>query len=298
MKTVSFVYSEGYYADIGPHVFQILKYRRTRDRLLEAKDITPDQLIEPSPVTDEDVRLVHTAAYVRDLHGPRHTALTLPSEMPLTPPIIASAYLTTGGSLIACRQALTQGAAVNLGGGFHHAFPHHAEGFCYLNDIAISIRRLQKDQLIRSAAVVDLDLHQGNGTAFVFQQDPTVFTFSMHQERLYPLKQRSSLDIGLDNETGDEEYLGLLRQHLPGILDKHRPDLVVYQAGVDPFKEDELGDLKMTREGLFERDCLVVRECRSRNIPIAGLLGGGYALNPDDTVELHSNTCRAFLREG
>ncbi|MBI2191854.1 MAG: histone deacetylase [Planctomycetes bacterium] len=295
MPMVPVAYSPRYLADIGPHVFQIQKYRLTCERLLQSHRLQVGQVLEPPAATFDDARLVHTLAYLRDLSGVRHTPLTLPSELPLTPEIIASAYLAAGGTLLACRKAIEEGAAVNLGGGFHHAFPHHAEGFCYLNDIAIAIRRLQRDARIERAAVVDLDLHQGNGTAFIFHEDPRVFTFSMHQERLYPLKQRSTLDVGLENGTGDAEYLRLLREHLPRILDEHRPELVVYQAGVDPYRDDQLGDLDMTAEGLFARDRFVVGECRARNIPIAGLLGGGYASNPEDTVSLHVQTCLAFL---
>jgi len=238
---------------------------------------------------------VHTPDYVRDLLGCRHTARTYTSEIPLNKEIVEAYFLAAGGTLLACEKALEEGGALNPAGGFHHAFPDHAEGFCYLNDIAMGIRKLQDLGRIKRAAVIDCDLHQGNGTAAIFGQDRRVFTFSIHQENLYPVKQQSDWDVGLDEFTGDILYLEKLAEAVPEILDRHCPEIVLYQAGVDPYEMDQLGSLKLTRRGLKARDELVVGECRSRSIPIVGLLGGGYALNPEETVELHAETCRVFF---
>lgn len=277
-------------------MFQIDKYRRVYDLLLSSGSLAPEQILEPQPATVEDALRVHSREYMDDLLGFRHTARTYTSEIPISREIVEACFLAAGGTLLACEKALEEGGAVNPAAGFHHAFPDHAEGFCYLNDIAMGIRRLLDLGRIRRAAVIDCDLHQGNGTAVIFQRDPRVFTFSIHQENLYPVKQRSDWDIGLEDFTRDEDYLAKLAAAVPRILNEHRPDIVVYQAGVDPYEMDQLGALRLTRRGLGERDELVVEECRRRAVPIVGLLGGGYALNPAETVELHAQTCRVFFR--
>ena len=282
--------------NLGGHVFQVAKYRRVHDLLLSSGILNPDQVLEPEPATIEDAVRVHTREYVQDLLGYRHTARTYTSEIPLNKEVVDAYFLAAGCTLLACEKALDEGGAINPAGGFHHAFPDHAEGFCYLNDIAMGIRRLLDLGRIERAAVIDCDLHQGNGTAAIFGRDKRVFTFSIHQENLYPIKQQSKWDIGLDDFTGDILYLEKLSEAVSKILDRHSPEIVLYQAGVDTYEMDQLGSLKLTRRGLKARDELVVGECRSRSIPIVGLLGGGYALNPDDTVELHAETCRVFFR--
>ncbi|HID20312.1 MAG TPA: histone deacetylase [Methanophagales archaeon] len=187
---------------------------------------------------------------------------------------------------------MADGIAVNLGGGFHHAFPDHAEGFCYTNDIAIAIRQLQHERAIRKAAVVDCDVHQGNGTAYIFQNDPSVFTFSIHQENNYPVKQESDLDIGLDDYTNDSEYIRHIQRVLPQILEEFQPDFLLYAAGADPYMDDQLGGLSLSIDGLKRRDKFIISGCVTRGIPIAIVLAGGYAVKTDDTVEIHCNTCR------
>lgn len=286
----AFVYADDYHADIGEHVFPISKYRLVRDGLVEAGVVTPEAILAPQPIAYEDLRLVHTEEYLQDLREQRWSERTLFSEIALTRELIEAYFLATGGTLLACREALQRGRALNLGGGFHHAFPARAEGFCYVNDVAVAIRRLQKDAACQRAFIVDCDLHQGNGTAYIFRQDPSVFTFSIHQQNLYPVKQRSDLDIGLADFTGDAEYLGHLRRVVPRVLDEFRPDLVVYLAGADPYQGDQLGSLQLTIEGLRQRDELVIGECRQRRVPIAVALAGGYALNIFDTVTIHINT--------
>lgn len=292
MDKMIFAYSERIYADIGEHVFPIEKYRLVRQRLVDEGALTADDFMEPQIAVDEDLLLVHTAGYVRDLMAMLWTERTRRSELPLTADIRDSYLLGTGGTILACQKALDCGISVNLSGGFHHAFPDHAEGFCYTNDIAIAIRRLQRDNNVKRFFVVDCDLHQGNGTAYIFQTDPDVFTFSIHQENNYPVKEKSDLDIGLANRTNDAEYMRHIRQHVPGIMDDFAPEFVIYLAGADPYKHDQLGGLSLTIDGLQKRDEFVIGECARRNIPVAVLLAGGYAVNTDDTVIVHCNTCR------
>ena len=289
MGTV-FNYSEGYYADIGAHVFPVKKYRLVYQQLLK-RGLIGGNLIEPEPASEADLLRVHDRDYVEDLVHARLTERTLSSELPISKEIIRAFLLATGGTMRASEEALREGCAVNLSGGFHHAFPDHAEGFCYINDMAVAVRKIQKEKRVTRVAVIDCDLHQGNGTAFIFKDDESVYTFSIHQRDLYPLKQDSSWDIHLKNGVGDEEYLGHLVKAVPAIMEKFRPDFLLYQAGADPYEGDQLGDLKLTIEGLKRRDALVFGECKKRGVPMAALLGGGYAINTNDTVTIHVNTC-------
>ncbi len=300
-----FVYSPAYFADLGIHVFPINKYRLIVEALRLKHNIPQAAFVEPVPATRKQLLRVHTERYLEDLDNCSWTPRTLYSELPLTPEIVSLSKFACGGTIRAAELALREGVAVHLGGGFHHAFAEKAEGFCYLNDLAVAIREMQtpgsfsqffsgKDGQsrgkIQKAMVIDCDLHQGNGTAKIFQKDPTVFTFSIHQRELYPVKEESDLDIHLENGVGDEEYLQLLRDHIPKRLDEFHPELILYQAGADPFEHDQLGDLKLTIEGLAERDRLIFQWAKDRNIPIAATLGGGYAYNTEDTVKIHVNT--------
>ena len=289
------VWHRAYEVDIGPHVFPTRKYRLVRDRLLAEGTVSDADLVEPAPASSEQVGLVHTADYLRKIEtGTLSPEEQLVLEVPFSAALREAAWICAGGSIHAGRLARERGIALHLGGGFHHAFPDHGEGFCLINDVAIAIRALQRDGVIRRAAVVDLDVHHGNGTAAIFQGDPAVFTFSMHQERNYPAwKPPSDLDIGLDDGSGDAEYLGLLEEHLPEILVRHRPDLVFYLAGADPYRSDQLGGLGLTLEGLRRRDELVFKRATSAGVAVAVCLAGGYALRTDDTVEIHCNTVRA-----
>jgi len=292
------VFHESYEVDIGPHVFPTAKYRLVRDRLLEEGTLSGDQIRRPEPATDEQVLLVHTPDYVRRIRTgaftPEEEAIL---EVPFSPALGEASYLAAGGSLLAGTEALSSGAAVHLGGGFHHAFPDHGEGFCLLHDVAIAIRTLRREGRIGRAAVVDLDVHHGNGTAAIFADDPDVFTFSMHQQNNYPArKPRSDLDVGLADGTGDGEYLGLLERHLPDILERHRPDLVYYVAGADPYEYDQLGGLRLTLEGLRRRDEVVFEHCQRNRASVAAVFAGGYATRTEDTVEIHCGTVRAAAR--
>jgi acetoin utilization deacetylase AcuC-like enzyme len=289
------VWSARYECDIGPHIFPTQKFRLTLERLLAAGDITRAQLLEPEPIEPAQLALVHTPAYLDDFLALRPTMRVLRSELPITAGIRDAYLLAAGGTLLAARRALADGAAMHLGGGYHHAMPAHAEGFCYVNDIAVAIRVLQHEQRIARAAVIDTDVHQGNGTAVVFQDDPTVFTFSIHQEHNYPLKEQSDWDIGLEDGTGDAAYLEHLTAAVTRILDTHVPELVLMVAGADPYREDQLGGLGLTLEGLARRDRLVVDACAGRGIPVVGLMAGGYARRIEDTIEAHANTTRAVF---
>jgi len=287
-----FVYSDKVYADIGEHVFPMHKYRLIRRRLIDEEILTEDDFIKPELAIEDDLLLVHTKEYVQDFMSLRWTIRTERSELPLTADVRTSYLAGTGGTILACQKALDTKIAVNIGGGFHHAFPDHAEGFCYTNDVAIAVRRLQKDNNLKKFFVIDCDLHQGNGTAFIFRDDDDVFTFSIHQEKNYPLKQRSNLDIGLADRTSDTIYLAYVKKHVPKIMDEFAPDFVIYLAGADPYKYDQLGGLSLTIEGLRERDEFVMNECIKRSIPVGVLLAGGYAINTEDTVTIHCNTCK------
>ena len=283
-----YAYSSRYEPDWPDHVFPTEKYRLVAERLRAAGAT----LVEPEPATRDQLLLVHSPEYLERLE-----AMTSAPELgyaefevPCTRATVESFKLSAGGSILAARRALEEGAAGNVGGGFHHAFAGHGEGFCLVNDLAVLIRVLQSEKRIRRAAVIDLDLHQGNGTAHIFRNDPDVYTFSMHQEHNYPMKERSTWDVGLDDYVGDADYLPILREAAPKILDAHKPDLVVYQAGADCYEHDKLGLLKLTMEGIAERDRIVYRECRERKIPVVATLGGGYPENTEDVVKIHSRT--------
>ncbi len=281
--------SDAYEVDLFGHVFPVQKYRLTREEALRRGIIAEADLIEAHRASAEDVLLIHTEEYFDDFINQRMTHRILRSEMALTPEIIESFMVTAGGTVAASDFALSDSVCVHIGGGFHHAYPDHAEGFCYLNDVAIAIARLAREGKIERACVIDCDLHQGNGTAFIFSQDPDVFTFSIHQENNYPPKERSDLDIGLPDGAGDDLYLGEL-QVIGDILDRHRPSVVFYLAGADPYRDDKLGGLSLSKDGLRKRDALVFSECRKRTIPVCVVFAGGYAFDIADDVEIHVNT--------
>lgn len=298
MAHLPVVHHEAYEVDIGPHVFPTLKYRLVRDRLLADGTIAEDDLVRPEPASDDDVELVHTAEYVRKLRtGTLSVTEQLVLEVPFSVELRDAMWLCAGGSMLAGRVALERGLASHLGGGFHHAFPDHGEGFCLINDVAIAIQVLRHDGAIESAVVIDCDVHHGNGTAAIFSQEPDVFTFSMHQEHNYPAwKPPSDLDLGLEDGTDDAEYLTALEHHLPGILDAHQPDVAFYLAGADPYEQDQLGGLRLTIEGLRRRDTIVLDGLRQAKVPTVVALAGGYARHQDDTVEIHCNTLREAKR--
>jgi acetoin utilization deacetylase AcuC-like enzyme len=289
------VWSPEYEVDIGPHVFPTRKYRLAKERLIGEGTLQESQLELSEPASEEEVALVHTAEYLRKIRSCDFEPWEiLRMEVPFTPEIRHAYLLCAGGTILTGRRALERGVAVHLGGGFHHAFAGHGEGFCVINDVAVAARVLLHGGAAERIVVVDLDVHQGNGTADIFAGDRHVFTFSVHQENNYPIpKPPSHLDIGLPDGIGDDAYLAVLHEHLPHILDSHRPDLLLYLAGADPYREDQLGGLDLTIAGLRMRDELVMEEAASRGLGIGVLLAGGYALRPDHTVEIHCGTVRA-----
>ncbi|MGD2279532.1 MAG: histone deacetylase, partial [Candidatus Omnitrophota bacterium] len=267
--------------------------RLLKKRLLSESSLKNKfEFLEPKPAEDEEVLTVHTREYIDKLkNGTLSAEEIFKMELPYSPEIAKAAFFTCGGTITAVRAALERKAAIHLGGGFHHAFPDHGEGFCVFNDVAVGIRTLRKEKAIKRALVVDCDLHQGNGTAFTFRDDPQVFTFSIHQENNYPLmKPKSDLDIGLKDWTGDKVYLEHLRENVPRIISTFKPELIMYVAGADPYEHDQLGNLRLTKRGLRSRDKFVCSQALNFGIPIAITLAGGYAANREDTVDIHFGT--------
>ena len=287
-------YTPRYYADIGDgHIFPIRKFELVRDRLLAEGTLHADELREPLPATIEQVLLVHTDDYVSRLCSGALTAKELRRlGLPWSESLVWRSFYATGGTISAARAALGDGYGSNLAGGTHHAFADRGEGFCVLNDVAVAIRVLRTDGLIRRAAIVDCDVHQGNGTATIFAGDDDAFTFSIHGANNYPLfKTRSRLDLELPDGTTDDEYLNCLISHLPTVFASD-PEIVFYLAGADPFAGDKLGRLALSIDGLRERDACVLRECYEREVPVVTVMSGGYGKDINNTIEIHCNTIR------
>ena len=290
------VYHPRYDLNLGDHVFPSREVQvAPRPPSAGRAFATKEDFIEPQPATDADIELAHDPEWVRKLQtGTLSYQEILRLEVPYSRQMVDAFWLAAGGSILAARQALACGIGFNVGGGFHHAFADHGEGFCAINDIAVAIRRLQRDGAIRRAMVVDCDVHHGNGTAAIFAGDPSVFTLSIHQFNNYPTeKPPSSLDIHLADGTGDAEYLHRLGNGYRAALAMFHPELIVYVAGADPYYEDQLGGLSLTFEGLAERDRLVICTALGHGIPVAIVLAGGYAESVEDTVTIHANTAAA-----
>jgi len=320
MLPFKLVYSEDYYLPIGAHVFPAEKYRRIHDRLLETGVAEAFDFATPQPASDQDILLVHTPQYVHKLKTGTLSALEeLQMEVPYSPELVRAFWLAAGGSILAADYALKDRIAINIGGGFHHAFPDHGEGFCMVHDVAVAIRRMQRDDRIHRAMTVDCDVHQGNGTAAIFAGTRTpagplpstsastlnpsrpakirnahageVFTISLHQEHNYPAwKPPSSIDVDLPDEIGDDDYLAWLDNALSSGLRQFEPELICYIAGADPYREDQLGGLALSIEGLKRRDELVFRVAHTRGIPVMVTFAGGYARRVEDTITIHCNT--------
>lgn len=312
------IYSDHYYLPIGQHVFPAEKYRRVYRRLIDSGLAEPADFVAPQPASDEDILLVHTPQYVEKLKkGTLSVREELQLEVPYSRELVDAFWLAAGGSILSAEYALQDGISVNIGGGFHHAFPDHGEGFCMINDVAVAIRRMQRDRKIRTAMTVDCDVHHGNGTAAIFAGARTssqplpstgpavlgqrplmrgghhgdVFTISLHQENNYPAwKPASSIDVDLPDGITDEDYLAWLDNALSSGLRQFTPDLICYIAGADPYREDQLGGLALTIEGLKRRDELVFRVAKTRAIPVMVTYAGGYAQRVEDTVTIHLNT--------
>ena len=286
------VYHPGYDLKLGAHVFPSQKFRLIQELLLRDSIAAPEDFVEPSAAAEEDLLRVHTAEWIDKLKTGKLTASEIMKlEVPYSRELAEAVWLAAGGSILAGQFALRDAFACNLSGGFHHAFANHGEGFCAVNDVAVAIRRLQADGGIRKAIIVDTDVHDGNGTAHIFREDSSVFTLSIHQEHNYPAyKPPSDLDLPLDDGVEDEEYLELLLPALARVLDDFRPDILFYVGGADPYQEDQLGGLRLSKAGLKARDKGVFSLARSRNIPVATTLAGGYARRVEDTVRIHANT--------
>ena len=295
MLPFKLVYHPRYDLNLGAHVFPSQKFRMIYETLLREKIAAPEDFLEPPPASDDDVLRVHTAEYVEKLKGGTLSPSELMRlEIPWSPEMVQACWLAAGGSLLAGRSALRDGFAANIGGGFHHAHPGHGEGFCAIHDVAIAIRRLQRDGAIATAMVVDTDVHQGNGTAAIFRNDSSVFTLSIHQEDNYPMpKPPSDIDINLPDGIEDDEYLAILEAHLLKALEFITPDLMFYVGGADPYCEDQLGGLNLTKAGLRRRDTMVMDHAHRRGIPVAITLAGGYARRVEDTVQIHVGTILA-----
>lgn len=288
-RRVCVVYSQRYQIDLGGveklHPFPLNKHAKIYLQLLTDGLIRAEDVYVPGEIGRNDTLRVHTAAYLDRLRQPTAVAKYLEASfVSALPPgvidasILAPCRYATGGTLLAGRLALQHGIAINIGGGYHHAEPDRGGGFCIYADMPIAIRALQAERLIRRALVVDLDVHQGNGTALCVASDEDVFTFDMHEEDIYPTpKAKNDLDVPFDAGTGDEEYLGLLRKHLPAVFDRARPDIVFFQAGADVLDGDPLAHLRLTPQGVVERDRMVVDEAVRRKVPIVMVLGGGYS---------------------
>jgi len=295
MLPFKLVYHERYDLNLGPHVFPSQKFRLIYEMLLHEGIATKDDFLRPKPANDEDISRVHTPDWVRKLKTGKLTASdVMKLEVPYSPELVEAVWLAAGGSILAGQSALSDGFGSNLSGGFHHAYPGHGEGFCAIHDVAVAIRSLQADGAVKKAMIVDTDVHHGNGTAAIFRNDPRVFTISIHQENNYPAhKPPSSIDLNMDDRADDDEYLGALIPPLQKALDEFQPEIVFYVGGADPYCEDQLGGLSLTKEGLKERDRKVFEEARRRRIPVATTLAGGYARRVEDTVRIHVNTILA-----
>ena len=320
MLPFKLVYSEKYFLPIGEHVFRADKFRLVRERLLQRGEADESDFIAPRFASEAEVLLVHSPLYVRKLlEGSLSAREELEMEIPYSPQVVDAFMLHAGGSIIAAERALKDGICINIGGGFHHAFPDHGEGFCMINDIAVAIRTMQKRGVIGRAMTIDCDVHQGNGTAAIFAgavyipnklpswsaaalgapdgavmttgPSNDVFTISMHQENNYPfIKPASSIDVNLPDGCGDMEYLGWLDNALSSGLRQFEPELISYVAGADPFREDQLGGLNLSMDGLKQRDELVFRAAHAHHIPVMVTYAGGYANRVEDTVAIHCNT--------
>lgn len=289
------VYHERYDLNLGPHVFPSQKFRLIYEMLLRERLASQQDFLRPTAANDEDILRVHTAEWVRKLKEGTLTASdVMMLEVPYSPELVEAVWLAAGGTILAAQAALRDGFGSNLSGGFHHAYPGHGEGFCAIHDVAVAIRKLQAERAIQKAMVVDTDVHHGNGTAAIFRSDPTVFTLSIHQHHNYPgHKPPSTLDLNMEDGVEDQEYLEALLPALRRALDEFRPDMLFYVGGADPYCEDQLGGLSLTKAGLQRRDRGVFEEARRRGVPVTTTLAGGYARRVADTVGIHVNTILA-----
>jgi acetoin utilization deacetylase AcuC-like enzyme len=292
MLPFKLVYHQRYDLNLGVHVFPSQKFLLIAEQLRKDGIAAPEDFLTPGAASDEDILRVHTPDWVGKLKtGTLTRSEIMQLEVPYSRELVEAVWLAAGGTILAAQSAMRDAFGCNLGGGFHHAYPGHGEGFCAINDVAVAIRRLQAGGTIRKAIVVDTDVHHGNGTAAIFANDPTVFTLSIHQKNNYPAhKPPSTLDLDMDDRADDDEYLGTLIPAVEQALEEWSPDMLFYVGGADPFCEDQLGGLMLTKEGLKQRDRRVFEAARKRGIPVVTTLAGGYARRVEDTVRIHVNT--------
>ncbi len=293
-----FVYSDSYWmVDFKNHVFPVRKYRLVYEKLLK-EGAAKKNFIEPYIPDEKDVLRAHSSKHIKKIKSGKLSPSELMTlEIPFSKEAIQFFYLTAGGTICASEAAVRDGMCVHIGGGFHHAFSDHGEGFCVLNDVAIALEKMKAENKVQKAMVVDCDVHQGNGTAAILKGKKYAFTFSLHQMDIYPAeKETSSLDVGLWSGDGDGEYLEKLRHHIPRIYEEFNPDLIFYLAGADPYRKDRLGDLNLTFKGLEQRDHIVIENAQKRGCPVVILFAGGYALEVDDVVSIHMNTIMTALK--
>ena len=295
MLPFKLIYHERYDLNLGPHVFPSQKFRLVHDKLLNDGIAEVDDFLRPEPAADADILRVHTSDWVQKLKtGTLTHSEQMKLEVPYSPELVRAFWLAAGGTIMAAESALRNGFACNLGGGFHHAYPGHGEGFCAIHDVAVAIRTLQARNEIAKAMVVDTDVHHGNGTAAIFANDPTVFTLSIHQSNNYPAhKPHSSLDINLEDGVEDDEYLAALLPAVKKSIEEFQPEMLFYVGGADPYGQHQLGGLNLSIRGLLQRDSGVFRESRQRNVPVVTTQAGGYARRLEDTVQIHVNTILA-----
>jgi len=286
------VYHERYDLNLGQHVFPSQKFRLIFEMLLREGIATKEDFLRPNAASDENVLRVHTPDWVHKLKTGTLTASeVMKLEVPYSKELVEAVWLAAGGTILAGQSALRDGFGSNLSGGFHHAYPGHGEGFCAVHDVAVGIRKLQADGKVKKAIVVDTDVHHGNGTAAIFRNDATVFTISIHQENNYPAhKPPSSVDLHMADGVADDQYLAALVPAVRTALDEFQPDILFYVGGADPYCEDQLGGLSLTKEGLKQRDRQIFEEARRRRIPVTTTLAGGYARRIEDTIRIHINT--------
>ena len=294
MLPFQLVYHPRYDLNLGQHVFPARKYRLIRERLIQERFAEPADFIEPQPASGEDISRVHHPGWVHRLKTGTLTAAEIVKlEIPYSQEMVDGFWLATGGTILAARNAVRDRIGFNIGGGFHHAFPGHGEGFCAIHDVAIAIRALQHERVIEKALIVDCDVHHGNGTAAIFAGDRSVLTLSLHQLNNYPNeKPPSVIDVDLRDGVEDDEYLDRLQGALKVAL-SFAPHLLLYLGGADPYRDDQLGGLALTIEGLKRRDQLVIETALAQSVPVAVVLAGGYARDTNDTVTIHCNTARA-----
>lgn len=296
MLPFKLVYHERYDLNLGAHIFPAQKYRLVRQQLLERGIASEDDFLSPQPASRDQLLLAHTEDWITKLERGRLSYQEiLKLEIPYSRRMVEGVFLAAGGTLLAARRALADGACFNIGGGFHHAFSGHGEGFCAVHDVAVAVRTLQKEGLVKKALIVDVDVHHGNGTAEIFGADPDVFTLSIHHFNNYPaVKPPSTIDIHLEDGAGDSEYLSRLQPACEAAVLGFRPEILFCVAGVDPYEDDQLGGLSLSKEGIYQRDRLVFNLALRKHVPVVVTLAGGYARSTADTVDLHVQTVMAL----